>query len=118
MHHRRMLVDGQELTRPDVVLGGAHGDQRRQPAGDADLAPVVIEPADRFLRVPITQHWALEVGIQRLEVQSRQHGLRGAGEVDRNLVGHPYKASARGSQRDDVSSLRWSNRIHQRADAR
>ena len=100
MHNRGMLVNGQELARPDVVLGGAHGDDGRPPAADADLAPVVIEAADRFLRVPITQDRALEIGVQRLEVQSRKHGLRGATEVDGYLVGHASEASATVSPRD------------------
>ena len=95
-----MLVNGQELARPDVVLGGAHGDQRCPPAGYPDLAPVVIESADRFLREPIAQDRALEVGIQRLEIQSRQHGLRGAAEVDGSLVGHSSEASAPVSARN------------------
>ena len=93
MHDGALLVNGQELARPDVVLGGAHGDQRRPPGGDANLAEVVIEAADRFLRVPVAQDRAVEIGVQRLEIQGRQHGLRGAAEIDGNLLGHASEAS-------------------------
>ena len=58
------------------------------------LPPVVVEAANRFLREPIAQDRAFEFGIQRLEIQRRQHRLRGAAQVDGSLVGHSSEASA------------------------
>src|SRR4029077_14131310 len=95
VHHGAALVNSQELGGPDVVLRGAHRNQRRPPASYPDLTPVVVESTDSFLRVPVAEDGALEIGVERLEIQSGQHGLRCASEVDGSLDGHAFKSSVR-----------------------
>ena len=95
MDHGGMRVNGQELRCPDVVLGGAYRHQRRPPVGNPEFAPVVIDSADRFLGEPVAQYGLVEVSVQRLAVQGRQHSLRGPAEVDTNLFGHVAEASVR-----------------------
>ena len=103
-----MRVSGQELARPDVVLGGAHRNQRRPLGGHADLAKIIIEAADRFLGKLVAQDGPVEIGVQGLEIQRSQHRLCGAAEVDANLVVHVVERSARHSRASRWCDVRFA----------
>src|ERR1700693_1669799 len=86
MQHHRPVMDGKELTCPDVELGSPHGYRGHPSRGDGALAPVVIQLADELFRVRIAQDRVRGVGVQRLGVQHVEHGLWRPGQLDVNLI--------------------------------
>ena len=65
-------------------------------SGRLESVPVEIDSVDRLLREPVAQNGPVKIGVQRLEIQGRQHGLGGAAEVDGNFVGHVAEANTLG----------------------
>lgn len=89
----------QELACPQVVLGGAHRHQRRPSRGGMQRVEVEIDSLDHILGVPVAQHRLIEISIECLEVQGRQHCLGGTLQVDRDFVRHVGERNTLGARR-------------------
>lgn len=104
VHHRAVRVNGQELSNPDVELRGADREQRRPLGTDAQGRPVEVDPVNRSLGVPVPENRMLEISVECLEVQRRQHGLRRAAQVDGNSAIHTCESMRSGFARGDHRS--------------
>ena len=75
-----------------TVTSGVHLSAIPSPCQSKSIRPTAS------LANPIAQDGPVEVGVKRLAVQGRQHGLRGAAEVDGNFVGHVWRVMRESSR--------------------
>src|ERR1700749_4581380 len=81
VQHDGVWMSGQELVGPRVEMRTPGGHRGRPSRGDGCLLPVVVDALDDLFGEPVTEYRLLEVGVQRLRVQRRQHGLRRSAQV-------------------------------------